>query len=125
MLQKETCPRSTSHINLTGTLACKSDLRGTWSPSFSVYLSLYLCAVHRNTNDSQTAKAVRTDQDVLSEMLERVEAFFRRLDVYTQVEPDQGMVDTITAIMVEVLDFIGIATQEMKQGRTSRHFVYK
>ena len=76
-------------------------------------------------NDSQTAQAVRADQDTLSEMFERIESFFRRLDVYTQVAPNQGMVDTITAIMVEVLNFIGIATKEIKQDRTSKRFVYK
>jgi hypothetical protein len=41
------------------------------------------------------------------------------------VAPDQGMVDTITAIMVEILNFIGIATEEIKQGRTSKRFLYK
>ena len=35
------------------------------------------------------------------------------------------MVETITAIMVEMLNFIGIATKEIKQGRTSKHFLYK
>jgi hypothetical protein len=75
-------------------------------------------------NDSQTAKAVRADQDALFEVFERIEAFFGRLDIYTKVAPDQGMVDTITAIMVEVLTFIGIATKEIKQGRTSKRFRY-
>jgi methyl-accepting chemotaxis protein len=56
-------------------------------------------------------------------MFKRMEAFFRRLDIYTKVAPDQGMMDTITAIMVEVLNFLGIATKEMKQGRTSKRFV--
>ena len=51
-----------------------------------------------------------------------MEAFFRRLDIYTEVVPDQGMVDTITAIMVQVLNFLGIATKEIKQGRTSKLF---
>jgi hypothetical protein len=56
-------------------------------------------------------------------MFERIEAFFRRLDIYTEVAPNQGMVDTITAIMVEVLNFIGIATKEIKEGRTSKRFI--
>ena len=80
---------------------------------------------HRYTNDSQTANALRADQDALFEMFERMEAFFLRLDIYTEVAPNQGMVDTITAIIVEVLNFIGIATKEIKQGRTSKRFVYK
>jgi hypothetical protein len=35
------------------------------------------------------------------------------------------MMDTVTAILVEVLNFIGIATKEIKQGRISKSFVYK
>jgi hypothetical protein len=60
------------------------------------------------------------DQDTLFEMLERIEAFFRRLDTYTRVAPNQGMVNTITAIMVEVLNILAIATNEIKQGRMSK-----
>jgi len=58
-------------------------------------------------------------------MFERIEAFFRRLDIYTEVAPDEGMVNTITTIMIEVLNFIGIATKEMKQGRISKRFFHK
>jgi hypothetical protein len=53
-------------------------------------------------------------------MFERIEAFFRRLVIYTEVAPNQGMVDTITAIMVEVLDILAIATKEIKHGRMSK-----
>ena len=35
------------------------------------------------------------------------------------------MVDTVTKIMTEVLDIIGIATKEIKQGRTSKSFPYE
>ena len=96
---------------------------------FAVLLSvctlLNTFAVYRNTNYSQTAKAVRADQDALFEIFERLEGFFRRLDIYTEVTPNEGMVETITAIMVEMLNFIGIATNEIKQGRTSERFHYK
>jgi hypothetical protein len=34
------------------------------------------------------------------------------------------MVDTVVKIMAGVLDIIGIATKEIKQGRTSRSFLY-
>jgi hypothetical protein len=53
-------------------------------------------------------------------MFERIEAFFRRLDTYTKVTPNQGMVDTTTEIMVEVLNILGIVTKEIKQGRMSK-----
>ena len=80
----------------------------------------YLRAVHCNTDDPQTAKDVRADQDLLFEMFERIEAFFRRLDAYTEAVPNQGMVDTITAIIVEVLNVLAITTKEIKQGRMSK-----
>jgi hypothetical protein len=53
-------------------------------------------------------------------MFERIEAFFRRLDTYTEATPNQGMVDTITAIMVEILNILAIVTEEVKQGRMSK-----
>ncbi len=77
------------------------------------------------TNASQTAKDVDGDQDTLAEMFERMEAFFRRLEIYTEVAPNQGMVETITAIMVEVLNIFGVATKELKQGRMSKYCCYK
>ena len=114
-----------SHVCSAGILTCKGDFYRVWCSSFSVYPSQYLRAVHHNTNDSQTAKAVRADQDALSEIFERIEAFFRRLDIYTKVAPNEGMVETTTAIMVEVLNFIGIATKEIKQNRISKCFFYR
>jgi len=53
-------------------------------------------------------------------MFERIEAFFQRLDTYTEASPNQGMLDTIAAIMVEVLNILAIATKDIKQGRMSK-----
>jgi len=55
-------------------------------------------------------------------MFERIEAFFRRLEIYIELAPNQEMIDTIAAIMVEVINFIGIATKEIKQGRKGSHY---
>ena len=38
---------------------------------------------------------------------------------------NEGMMDTVAGILVEVLNFIGLATQQIKQGRISKSFVYK
>jgi hypothetical protein len=35
------------------------------------------------------------------------------------------MMDIIIQIMVEVLSILGIATKEIKQGRTSEYFMYE
>ena len=74
---------------------------------------------------SQAAKNVRASQDALFEIFERLEAFFERLEVYTKSALDREMVDTVTKIMVEVLNIIGLATKEIRQGRISTSFLSK
>ena len=68
---------------------------------------------------SQVAKNVRSSQNNLLDIFERIEMFFRRLGVYTGVERTPEMIDIMVAITVEVLSILGIATKEIKQGRTS------
>ena len=72
-----------------------------------------------NTDISQAAKDVRASQDTLVDIFERIEMFFRRLEVYTEVPPTAEMMDLIIEIMAEVLSILGIATKEMKQSRIS------
>lgn len=78
-----------------------------------------------NIKISQASKDVRAGRDALVDIFERIETFFRRLEIYTEVPPNREMVDTITTIMVEVLSILAIATKEMKQGRTSKSLLYK
>ena len=68
---------------------------------------------------SQAAKDVRGSQNTILDIFERIEMFFRRLEVYTEVEPTPEMTDMMVQITVEVLSTLGIATKEIKQGRTS------
>ncbi|KAI0265778.1 hypothetical protein BGY98DRAFT_1181374, partial [Russula aff. rugulosa BPL654] len=67
------------------------------------------------------AKSVGASQDALFEIFERLEAFFQRLEIYTEAILDQKMADTVTKILAEVLNIIGIATKEIKQGRTKKY----
>ena len=67
----------------------------------------------------QAARDVSAAQEALIDIFERIENFFRRLETYTAVRPSAGMTDIIVKIMVEVLNILGIATKEIKQGRTS------
>ncbi|KAI0269588.1 hypothetical protein BGY98DRAFT_1101064 [Russula aff. rugulosa BPL654] len=57
----------------------------------------------------------------LIEIFGRIESFFRRLSIYTQVPSTPEMLDTIIQILVEVLMILGIATKEMKQGRIKKY----
>ena len=89
-----------------------------------MYPSHYLLSVDRNTDDSQAAKDVRAGQDALFEVFERIESFFERLEIYPKAAFNQEMVDIITKTMVEVLNVLGIATKEIRQGRTSKLLLY-
>ena len=51
--------------------------------------------------------------------------YFRRLEIYTEVQPTTQMLDIIIQIMVEILLILGIATKEIKQGRISKYLIYK
>ena len=58
-------------------------------------------------------------QDDLIEIFERMENFFQRLEIYTNVSPTPEMMDMIAKIMAEVLSIVAIATKEIKQSRMS------
>ena len=75
-----------------------------------------------NTDIFQAAKDVRASQDTLVDIFERIEMFFRRLEVYTEVSPTSEMMVIIIQIMVEVLSILGIAMKEIKQSRLSKSF---
>jgi hypothetical protein len=89
-----------------------------------VCVFLYVHAAHRDAIASQAAKNVRASDDALFEVFERLEAFFRRLEIYTEAALDQRMVDIIAKIMAEVLNILGITTNEIKQSRISECLLY-
>jgi hypothetical protein len=68
---------------------------------------------------SQAAKDASASQVKLIDLFNRIERFFRRLEIYTGITPTTAMTDTIIEIMVEVLVILAIATKEMKRGRFS------
>ena len=80
---------------------------------------------HRNTSVSQAAKDVRASHDTLVDVFERIEMFFRRLQVYAEARPTTEMMDILVQIIVEMLSILGIATKEIKQGRISKYSLYK
>ncbi|KAH9022480.1 hypothetical protein EDB85DRAFT_1996116, partial [Lactarius pseudohatsudake] len=61
------------------------------------------------------AKDVYASQDLLVDIFEHIEKFFRQLEIYTKVTPTPAMTDAMVEIMVEVLNILATATKEMKQ----------
>lgn len=53
-------------------------------------------------------------------MFNRIEYFFRRLEIYTEVSPTTAMTDIIVDVMTEILTIVALATKEMRRGRFSK-----
>ncbi|KAH9013023.1 hypothetical protein EDB85DRAFT_2281043 [Lactarius pseudohatsudake] len=58
------------------------------------------------------ARDVRASHDALVELFERIESFFKRLGVYTQILLTTEMAGVLVKIMTEVLSILSIATKE-------------
>ncbi|KAH9003631.1 hypothetical protein EDB86DRAFT_2261763 [Lactarius hatsudake] len=69
------------------------------------------------------AKDVRASHDALVELFERIESFFMRLGVYTQISLTTEMAGVLLKIMTEVLSILSIATKEVKRKRASELFL--
>ena len=74
---------------------------------------------HSDIYGSQTAKDVCASHETLLDIFGRIEMFFQRLETYTEVPLNTEMTDVIIEIMADVLSILGIATKEIRQGRTS------
>jgi hypothetical protein len=73
----------------------------------------------------QAVKGVRAGQDALVDMFDRIEKFFRRLEIYMEVPSTTEMMNIIVQILVAVFSILGIATKEIKQGRISKYSLYE
>jgi hypothetical protein len=62
---------------------------------------------------------VTASHDALVELFERIENFFKRLGVYTQVSLTTEMAEVFVKIVAEVLSILSIATKEVKRKRAS------
>ena len=62
---------------------------------------------------------MRASHDALVDLFERIESFFERLGVYTQVSLTAEMAEVFVNIVAEVLTILSIATKEVKRKRAS------
>ncbi|KAH9040853.1 hypothetical protein EDB83DRAFT_2318279 [Lactarius deliciosus] len=68
------------------------------------------------------AKDVKSSHDALVELFERIENFFERLDVYTQISLTTEMAEVFVKIVAEILSILSIATKEVKRKRARIYF---
>ncbi|KAH9033729.1 hypothetical protein EDB83DRAFT_1830797 [Lactarius deliciosus] len=63
------------------------------------------------------AKDVRASHDAIIDLFERIESFFKRLRVYTQISLTTEMAEVLVKIVIELLSILSIATKEVKRRR--------
>lgn len=68
---------------------------------------------------NQVAKGVVSGLDALIDLLESIESFLSRLDIYARLPPNPETDEVMVKIMVELLSTLALATKELKQGRSS------
>jgi hypothetical protein len=82
-------------------------------------MSFIVPAAYFNAHLCQAAKDTSSSKDRLTDVFNRIERFFGRLEIYTSITPTMAMKDIIIEIMVEVLTILAITTKEVQRGRLS------
>jgi hypothetical protein len=82
---------------------------------FSTRTCRYPCDVQVN----QAANGVVSSWDALVELLESIEHFLNRLDMYARMPHTLALDEIVIKIMVELLSTLALATRELKEGRPS------
>ena len=91
-----------------------------WRSTFGRFPAFFCRATYFDTKGPQVAKDASASRNQLIEIFNRVERFFRRLEVYTSIMRTMTLTNAIVDIMVEVLTILALATKEMKRGRFSK-----
>ena len=128
MLQDIHFSEISSLIYVPGILTCERHFRRSRPLPFSGYPycnnSAWAIVTHALCIP-QAAKDLRASQDTLVDIFDRIEMFFRRLEIYTQLESSAEMMNMIIQIMAELISVLGIATKEIKRGRISRYLLHE
>ena len=68
-------------------------------------------------------KGVIDDYSALADLLESIQHFLNRLEVYTEIPPTEAMNEMIVKILVELLSTLTLTTKETKEGKLSESIV--
>jgi hypothetical protein len=52
-------------------------------------------------------------------LLQSIENFLRRLEIYTEITPTVAMTEILVKILVELLSTLALATKQIKEGKSS------
>ena len=78
-----------------------------------------LSAHLRDIQVYQAIKGVTDSYDSVVDLLESIETFLARLDIYTKITPTIAMTEMIVKILVELLSTLALVTKQIGQGKSS------
>src|SRR5579863_7673344 len=89
-------------------------------PSRCMALLCLPCVSSCDIETYQAVKDVNASYDALADLLESMEHFINRLDIYTRIPSMEAMAEIIVKIMVELLSTLALVTKQIKQKRPSK-----
>jgi len=72
-----------------------------------------------NVRVIQSAKGIISNCDALVDLLESIEHFLNRLNIYTRISPAPAIDEIVVKILVEFISTLALVTEELKQRRSS------
>ena len=67
----------------------------------------------------QSAKGMISNCDALIDLLESIEHFLNRLNIYTRIPATSAMNEIVDKILVELVSMLALVTKKLKQRRSS------
>ena len=88
----------------------------------AVLLSVRASLLNAHFCDIQPYQAVKgsiDSYDALADLLESIEHFLNRLDIYTKIPPTVGMTEMVVKLIVELHSTLALATKQIQEGKPS------
>ena len=82
---------------------------------FFWFLTVHLCDIQAY----QAVKGVIDSYDSLVDLLESMEHFLKRLNIYDKIYHTIGLTEIVVKILVELLSTLALATKQIKEGKPS------
>ena len=99
--------------------ACDSNTHRPRCPTLRMCFSLVLKRASRDIQTYQAVKGTIDSYDLLVDLLESIDHFLNRLDIYTKIPSTVAMTEMVVKILVELLSTLALATKQIKEGKTS------
>jgi hypothetical protein len=99
--------------------ACDSNTHRPCYPTLRMCLSLVFERASRDIQTYQAIKGATDSYDSLVDLLELIDLFLNRLDIYTKIPPSVAMTEMVVKILVVLLSTLALATKHIKQGKPS------